>query len=99
MDIEKIRPSRETEVLVVGVRRQEAEKEKFVFLSEEVDENPLQYFDVIKVGSRVTDIKNGDRILCNFLNVTDPKEGYLNGKPCKWGLIDHANVIGVVSDE
>ena len=96
LEISELKPSQHDEVIVVGVSRNTAENSIIKLLSDDQENNPVQYFDVISTGKNVNGINVGDRIVASWHDITPPMIGTLNGKQTEWGAIRASRIMGIV---
>lgn len=99
LHINDLKPSQPDEVIVVGVSRNTAEEGIIKLISDGQEDNPVQYFDVISVGSKVDFLTSGDRILCSWHDVTPPMVALMDDKQVEWGAIRATRIMGIVEEK
>lgn len=67
-----------------------------LFVQEDPDKDANQYFEVISVSPKVTEVKMGDIVLIPWTRVTPPMKVIKNNKIVEVGITDITEVLGVI---
>jgi hypothetical protein len=79
------------DILIRNRKKVDVEK-SIIYTKESIDDSALQYFEVLAVGPKVTQVKVGDVVIVNWKNITPPFESTFNGTVGEYGITDEDQV-------
>lgn len=94
LSVSDLKPANPNEVMLR--HRPLCETGGLIYVRDDTSKDRLQFFDVVKVGADVTDVKVGETVLVDWTKMTDPMELYDSGKTVKCGFCHVSSVLAVV---
>ncbi len=70
-----------------------------ILIHENTDEYTTQYFEILKVGSKVKHVNVGDIVLVPWGRITPPFEVQNSGRDLKVGITDEKEILAIVDQD
>lgn len=78
--------------ILIKLKPEHEVKKSAIYYKEDIDNNKIQHFEVLKVSDNVTLVKVGDIVGISWLNCTSQFDGMFNGVREKMGISDEDQV-------
>ena len=95
LTLETFKPFKKDDLLIQSIDYYDIHKTSIIVKDEERKNDAMSYFEVIKVGDEVTEMKIGDTIILGHLQHTPPFE--IEGQ--MYAVVSEKDVVGVLDNE
>lgn len=69
-----------------------------IYIPESGEENKTQFFTVVKISDKVTEVKVGDTIVMPWQRITDPIEATVDGCDAQYGITSVDEIWAIIED-